>query len=48
MKNLFQMYWTDQRLENYQYGEKNPSDGQEAKEWEKKSVYYPVSVLKFL
>lgn len=30
------MYWTDQWLENYQYGEKNISGGQEAKEWGKK------------
>lgn len=41
------MYWTDQLLENYQYGEKNTSGGQEAKEWGK-SLSFPVSVLKFL
>lgn len=42
------MYWTDQWLENYQYGEKNTSGGQEAKEWGKNLSYFPVSVLKFL
>lgn len=42
------MYCTDQQLENYQYGEKNTSDEQEAKEWEENLSYFPVSILKFL
>lgn len=42
------MYWADQLLENNQYGEKNTSGGQEAKEWGKNLSSFPVSVLKFL